>query len=124
EGYPVYYSTNFARLIPERVVAYLRNYEHRVVLVFDETADDLRRIRELFDSCQDLPYRPVILLTIRTNELATRRYIFQGIDDLVEIRVPDLSDPDIYAILDRLEKHSLLGELRKLKHEQQVDVFR
>lgn len=124
EGFPVYYATNFVRLIPERIVAYLRSYDRRVVLVFDETADDLIRIRQLADECRDLRHSPVIFLTIRTNELAMRRYVFQGLDDLVEIRVPDLSDADIHAILDKLERNTLLGELRKLKRPQQVDVFR
>lgn len=123
EGYSVYYSTNFARLVPERVVAYLKRFERRVVLVFDENADDLRRITELFDSCEDLPHKPVYLVTMRTNELAIRRYLFQGID-IKEIRVPDLSDADIRAILQKLEQHSLLGDLRKLTHGQRVDVFR
>jgi SIR2-like protein len=124
EGFPVYYATNFARLIPERIVSYLRRYERRVVLVFDETADDLIRIRELADRCRGLRHRPVILLTIRTNELAMRRYVFQGLDDLIEIRVPDLSEPDILAILERLERNALLGELRKLRRKQQIEVFR
>jgi len=124
EGYPVYYSTNFARLVPERVVAYLRRFERRVVLVFDENADDMRRITEMFDSCEALPHKPVYLVAMRTNELAVRRFLFQGIDDIKEIRVPDLSDPDIRAILQKLEQNSLLGDLRKLTHGQQVEVFR
>jgi hypothetical protein len=124
EGYPVYYSTNLARLVPDRVVAYLRRFERRVVLVFDENADDLRRITELSDACEDLPYKPLHFVTMRTNELAVRRYLFQGIDDIKEIRVPDLSDTAIRAILQKLEENSLLGDLRKLTHEQQVDVFR
>lgn len=123
DGFSVYWVDNSARFLPEQVISYLRNYDRRVVLVFDDATTDLRRVSDLAASCYNLKYRPVILLSIRANDLAVKRYMFEGLKT-VDVRVPDLSDTDIHAILETLETNNLLGELRKKKPAERVGVFR
>jgi hypothetical protein len=123
EGFSVYWSDGTARFVPHQVVSYLRGFQRRVVLVFDDSSSDLNRIADLARLAANLDFKPVIVVAIRSNDLATKRYVFE--DTLVsEIRVPDLSDPDIFAILETLDRNGLLGELRKHSPAQRADIFR
>jgi hypothetical protein len=123
DGFSVYWTDAATRFLPEQVISYLRNYDRRVVLVFDDAAADLRRICDLAARCSTLKCKPVMLLVIRANDVATKRYMFEGLRT-VEVRVPDLSEYDINGILETLEAHGLLGELRKVQPRVRVEIFR
>jgi SIR2-like domain len=123
EGFSVYFADSTARFLPEQIVEYLRSYERRITLVFDDATVDLRRVIELASMCSRLKVRPVIVVTIRSNDLAVKRYLFEDIN-VLEVRVPDLSESDIRGILATLENNGLLGDLRRLSLEARADVFR
>jgi hypothetical protein len=124
EGFGVYFAEKEGRPVPQEVTGYLKFLDRRALLVFDEATDDLRLIRDLVVQCEDLRVKPVMFLTARTNDLAVKRYLLQGIGKPDELRVPDLSDSDIHAILVTLEQQGLLGQLRGLGYDQRVQVFK
>lgn len=122
-AHPVYFAESDVRPLPQPILSYLYSVNQQVILFFDNATSDLRLIAELILSCSGLRFKPVIVLSARTNELAIRRYLLQGVENLREIRVPNLSEPDIDAILAKLEAHGLLGDLKKLTAPQRSQVF-
>lgn len=123
EGFSVYFADSTTRFLPEQLIAYLKPYERRIILVFDDASIDLRRVTELALMCSSLKVRPIIVVSIRSNDLALKRYLFEDLN-ITEVRVPDLSEPDIKAILATLENNGLLGDLRKLSPDARANVFR
>ena len=124
DGFSVYYQENERRPLAQDIVSYLEMLNRRVLLVFDEAADDLHYIRDLIDACEHLRQRPVIFLTSRTNDLATKRYVLHGLPNISELKVPDLSDGDIRSILEKLEQQGLLGKLRPLSDNERFNIFK
>lgn len=123
EGFSVFFADGECRPLPEYIIEYLRFLDRRVVLVFDGATADLRLICEVIARCDELTSMPAVLLVARTNEIAVKRYQLQGVRNLQELKVPDLSMSDIKAILQTLETHGLLGWLRHLDVEERVRVF-
>jgi hypothetical protein len=123
QGLDVYFAEEEVRPLAKSIINYLSALERRVVLVFDNAPDDLGLIREVVIDCDRVQRKPVVLIVARANELALRRFLLQGVDVAREVRVPDLSEPDIRAILDKLEDRGLLGNLKQLTMQARVEVF-
>jgi len=124
EGFSVYFAEHEGRPVPERIMECVRRLNRRIILVSDEATSDLRLICDLVAKCEGLKSKPVFFLTARTTDLAVKKYLLQGLTDLQEIKVPDLSDRDIHEILQTLEDHDLLGYLRGLAPNERVQLFR
>jgi hypothetical protein len=124
-GYSVYFSDGESSPHPEKIASYLAGLEEKAVLFFDHAGHDLSLIAELSERIRDLKVKPAIVIAARSNDLAFRGYEFERVGArTVKISVPNLSDPDIHAILDTLERHNLLGNLRELSTEERIETFR
>lgn len=125
EGYSVFFSEGESRPDPDKLASHLRSFEERVFLFFDNAGDDLWLISELWERTRLLPNRPVIVVIVRTNEMAYKGHNLNRAGKLYrEIMVPNLSDADIMAILHTLEQHDLLGDLKAKTSAERAEVFR
>jgi len=125
EGYSVFFSEGESRPDPDRLRAHLQSLDGRVFLFFDNAGDDLWLIAELWEQTRSLPNQPVIVVTVRTNEMAYTGHNLSRAGKLYrEIVVPNLSDADVVAILDTLEQHDLLGDLKVKTSAERTKVFR
>jgi tetratricopeptide (TPR) repeat protein len=124
-GYSVYYSEGESSPDPHKLASYLASVEERSFLFFDNAGADLTLIAELSAAVSDNKAKPVIVVAARSNDLAFRGYEFPRRGARVSaITIPDLSDEDIGSILEKLERHDLLGNLREKTYEERVEVFR
>ena len=124
-GYSVYFSEGDSSPDPEKLTAHLVSLEERAFLFFDNAGHDLSLIAELAASVRDNRAKPVIVVATRSNDLAFKGYEFARAGARVlTINIPDLSEKDISAILERLERHDVLGNLRERTPEERIEVFR
>lgn len=124
EGFPVFFSEGDTRPNPDLLASFCSTLDHRILLIFDNVGHDFSLVSTFYERVRNLEIKPLILLVARYNEWARGGYHLAGIRSMKEIRVPDLTGPDIDQILVTLETNDLLGELRKMDYAQRVDVFR
>ena len=124
-GYSVYFSEGDSSPDPDKLASFLTSIKERCFLFFDNAGHDLSLIAEVFERSKDNPAKPVLVVAARSNDIAHHGHAFGKIGARVlNVQVPHLSDEDIEAILDTLERHSLLGSLREKTHEARVATFR
>jgi hypothetical protein len=123
EGVPTYFATGRNRPDPRQVCEYIRGLTARPILIFDNAAPDVNLIDELKTSAEKLPIKPLLLVTLRSNQWFQKRYVFQDYEELSEIGFPDLSAYDIQQILTVLERESFLGALLKLSPDERFEIF-
>jgi hypothetical protein len=124
EGYSVFFSEGESRPDPERLAAHLSNLQDRVFLFFDNAGQDLALLAELWERVRSFKYAPIIVIVARTNDMAFRGYRLARVGSaLREVQIPNLTVPDIHAILATLERHDVLGELKGKRMEERIQVF-
>jgi len=124
DGYNVLFSEGESRPDAEKLAQYVRVLDRRVLLIFDHAGWDLREVGEFYEKTRGLEHKPIIVVVARSNDFLRFKYHLAKVTRIERIRVPLLTDPDIGALLEVLEKNKLLGELRQLNPEQRFEVFR
>jgi hypothetical protein len=122
-GAPVYFSAGKNRLDSRLICSHMQGLGARPILVFDNAAPDLRLISALGAQARELSVKPIILVSLRSNQWFQKRYLFQDFSHLQEVEIPNLSAYDIGQILTVLERERLLGALQTMNPEQRADVF-
>jgi hypothetical protein len=124
EGHAVLFSEGESRPDPERLAEYVKILDRRLLLIFDHAGWDLREIAEFYEKTRPLKHRPVIVVVARSNDYLRFKHYLAKVEPLERVRIPLLSDPDIAALLEVLERNMLLGKLRAMSPEDRVEVFR
>jgi hypothetical protein len=98
---------------------------HPPVLMIDDADRYGNEVALLARDLAAGPGHPVVVLAIRSGrvERVADRLRLIGAPQL-ELVMPNLSDPDIDALLEVLARENRLGELTALSHARQVDAFR
>lgn len=123
EGVPVYFASGRNRPDPGPICSHLRLIATRPFLVFDNAGPDLYPISDLKKAAQELPLKPVILISLRSNQWFQKRHVFQDFNQVLDIEIPNLSPYDITQILTVLEREGLLGALLTLSMDARFQVF-
>ena len=124
DGYNVLFSEGESRPDADKLAQYLRIIGRRVLLFFDHAGWDLREVGELYEKTRGLEHKPIIVVVARSNDFLRFRYYLAKVTGIQRIKVPLLTDPDIEALLEVLERNKLLGELRQMTPQQRFEVFR
>jgi SIR2-like domain len=124
-GYSVYFSDGERSPDPEKLTTHLVSLESRVFVFFDNAGHDLSLIADLAARVRDNRAKPVIVVAARSNDLAFKGYEFNRVGARVQtISIPNLCDEDVNAVLEKLERHDVLGNLREKTHTERMEVFR
>lgn len=124
-GHSVFFSDGETSPNPEKIAAYVAKLEQRSFLFFDHAGHDLAAIAELVERFRDSKVRPVVVVAARSNDLAFRGFEFARVGArTIYLSIPNLSENDIRAILDTLERQNLLGSLREKDLDERIEVFR
>jgi hypothetical protein len=124
-GYTVFFSEGEIRPDPDKLADYLFTFSDPYFLFFDNAGQDFALIAELWRRLKDLPTKPVIVVVARSNDVAFRGYeLGNSGATIIELAVPHLTDSDIEAIIETLDRHDLPGILKDMPHEQRVALFK
>jgi hypothetical protein len=124
EGNRVFYAKGFERLNLEGILRLARGKEHvrEPLFVFIDVMarhlGSINQVRSQLSECKNL----TLILAERSNAYYSR---CQAIADLnpIEIKMPDLVEEDVVAILERLKHFGYLGVLREKSQQEQLDAF-
>jgi hypothetical protein len=124
-GYTVFFSEGETRPDPDKLADHLLSLSEKSFLFFDNAGQDFGLIADLWNRLKDNAIKPVIVVIARSNDVAFRGYeLGRSGAAITEIEVPHLSDSDIDAIIETLDRHDLLGILKDKPHEERVALFK
>ncbi len=122
DGNLVFYAKSLERLDLTRLLAVIKKHmgqRHFVFIdVMSRQLGSIDKVKKAMEECANL----TLVLSDRSNAYFSR---CQAITDLnpTEVRMPDLCEADVIAILERLEHFGYLGVLKGVPRTEQVQAF-
>lgn len=108
----------------DRLTDVLNAINDRVVLIFDNAKNIVPFISEIISSFAFLNNPPLIVLSIRSNQLQKlNSSIDPEITDCIIEKIPDLDNEEINLLIAKLEEYSLLGRLKGMSNTERHREF-
>lgn len=124
-GITVFISDSDTLAKPHQLYDVLEAINETVVLLFDNSALMLHQVNSLLEQFAQLKFPPVILLSIRTNEVnRLNSLIDTDIVDFVHYRTPNLDDDEIKLLISKLDENNLLSRLKGMSDSQRFREFK
>ena len=108
------------------IVNILNGIEEQVVLLFDNPRNILNQLSSIINSFNvELENPPIIILALRTNFVnRIDQFISNDTVKRIDFSIPDLSDTEIKYLIEKLDKHNLLGILKGKNTNQRFNEFK
>ncbi len=117
------YSDTLAK--PHQLFDVLEAINETVVLIFDNSALMMHQINTLITQFAQLKFPPVILLSIRSNQVnSLNSLIDTDVVDFVHYRTPNLDDEEIKLLISKLDENNLLSRLKGMSDPQRFKEFK
>lgn len=120
-GHLVFFADSEELPAPHRVVGAISALPKPPILVFDNMSLALGRVSDYLNQCRREGVRATFLVAGRTSKLVERMADLRKTFEITDLHMPDLSVPDIDALIALLDHHNQLGKLaNKPLHEQRA----
>lgn len=106
-----------------RIVDVLENIGQRVVLLFDNADNVISLLPSLIKELEKLEFAPILVLSTRPRYLGNLTSKLDPILKIKKFRIDDLTDNEIYDLIDKLDEENLLGKLNGLTRARQYREF-
>ncbi len=119
---------SYSDFIPrkEDIVSVISAIDERVVLMFDNSKNAISQLPGLITSLNNqLENPPLIIIGIRSNYAdLLDQYLTPDIVDVSRLSIPDLDDLEIDNLIEKLDKHNLLGVLSGMSASKRIYEFK
>ena len=124
-GITVFISDSDTLARPFEIFNILETINERVVLIFDNSSLMLHQLDQLVSEFAQLKYPPVILLSIRSNQLnKLNSMIDPTIIDYTHVKTPNLDDDEIRLLINKLDENNLLSRLKGMSDTNRFKEFK
>ena len=124
-GITVFISDSDTLAKPHQLYDVLEAINETVVLIFDNSALMMHQIDSLLSQFAQLKYPPVILLSLRTNQVNRLNSIIdKDIIDFTHYRTPNLDDEEIKLLISKLDDYNFLSRLKGMTDSQRFREFK
>jgi len=124
-GVTVFISDSDTLAKPHELYNILEAISETVVLIFDNSTLMLHQINSLLTQFAQLKFPPVLLLSLRTNQINRLNSIIDtDIIDFLHYRTPNLDDIEIELLISKLDENNLLSRLKGMNDLQRFREFK
>lgn len=124
QGHQVLFARGLERLSLDAMVELARTHNgtaQRLFVFVDVVSRHVGSFARWLETLKSLN-RLTLLLSDRTNRYASKCQRLSVLEP-IEVSMPDLTEPDVLQIIDRLKQFGFLGALKNKSHSQQVHEF-